>query len=549
MAGHHMNWFRPGGGGGGGAKGRAMYISKAQQQQLILSMPAMHTQNFTPAQRHGIVQAMFTKPSAFSPQIITAANQAANTQIPSGVAKQKPPPAPPPAPAAPAPRPTPGTWGVSPVASRFQNDVPGATLYEKADPNNPNLVRYSFVDSNGKALGNPKGYGTIAGARAYALKQQQPKPAPPAPAAPTPPAPASAPTPSPAVSQSVSRFTGKNTTVLLRGKPSPVEAADGDLVAIKDLSGKGYIVADPRTNEILGTHADLASAKTAMQSLASTRPASHIQQQQALGTDGRAVKTIRAPLPKPGSSQNTVDDVFKALGSGSVDMLRRVEKIVGDAFRVVSRKKRWPQPLSQPGGTRGDILLAGIEQAYGFDALPQKVSSRELDAMIKRGDLGEQIIRNAGGKAYSDATLDGPHFSADAAGRVMGAGTYYAGWKNGSRQNAYNYVRSFSASGRNSLLRAAWRPDAKLIDGFQADKDARAWVARERATLRVQASSMNDREYKARSTFLDACQADVGYWAAAMGYDGLIATSKTYHGFKGHVVYNRSALVYQDTLH
>jgi hypothetical protein len=293
-------------------------------------------------------------------------------------------------------------------------------------------------------------------------------------------------------------------------------------------------VIDPATGRKVGSSfSSQSQAEQYMQQQAATAPTHHSVKY--LDSAGRANRTVRAEtLPHPGTNRNTIDDVFKMHGN------------LASAARLAKKNDKAP---TRAGGVRGDVLLSSIQQAHGFDSLPQKVNKQTLDNMLKSGDVSRMMYRAAGGfeRDYQDGTM----FSAGDNGRRMGAGAYAGSSTSTSRggkneanlSNVKNYIKGFGRVAQTNTVRMGLRADARTIGHREMRRERKQWVARERARL-----SRSDPNYQDKVAVIDAFERDPGYYAAAMGYDAVISDRKDFRGFTGVMILNRSATVVQDTI-
>jgi hypothetical protein len=507
MAGSASNWFRP---TAGPLAGQAVYISKAQQQQISgrTNLPrsvtlALLNHAGSGGRAQKMQQAANTLRPAASMQ--PGGQPTRRAQIMGQVA----PPAPTPAPAAGPSKQAPGN--ATPVAQQS-----GMAVYQA--PNG----QYGLYNAQGSLI---KAYKTQGGAQRALQKAATPAPAPGAAGA--------AGAASALYSTKPGRLQGNN-SVVYSNSTYPVLASAGSLVVIKTPSG--HRVINPATGKRVGqVHTTQAGAENAMRQAAATTPDHHATK--ALDSSGRATRRIQAEgLPNPGSSRNTLDDMF------------RLHEKLGDAARFARQNDI---VASQAGKERGDVFLAAIQQMHGFDALPQKVNQKTLDGMLKQsGEVSRILYRGAGG--FEQDYLDGAFYSAGAHGRRMGAGAYAgsstslgAGGKNErNRANVKNYIRGgYTGGATPKVIRMGLRSDAKTIGHREVRRKRQKWVNAERAKL-----SASDPQWRAKSDVLDAFNRDPGYWAAAMGYDAIVSDKKDYNGFTGVVILNRSATIVQDTL-
>lgn len=316
-------------------------------------------------------------------------------------------------------------------------------------------------------------------------------------------------------------------SVVIGGQTRRALDSNGSLVIVQD-DNNNYTVADIHSGKTFQESASLDLAREAMNNQARIHSESHVAKH--LDADGRATGTIRAErLPKPGTFENTLDDIH-ALGPG-----------VGKAARRVAREG-W-EHASNNNGDRGDPFMAALQQANGFDTLPAKVSERELQAMYDRGELTHTMSRGAGG--YEADVADGALFSAGGDSRAWGAGMYTAsrGSTDRERKKADAYADNFSGPDFK-LAVMGLRKDARVVDTHTLSLERDKFLSRERRNLQ-----QTDPAFREKNAVLKMFTKDLGYFGAAMGYDALIADYSNQGFDTGIVVYNRSAIVSQDTLH
>lgn len=315
-------------------------------------------------------------------------------------------------------------------------------------------------------------------------------------------------------------------SVVINGETMKVRHSAGRL-AVVDL-GSRFGVVDIQSGEVFSTSTNPDMARSKMNEMSLTHPESHVAKH--LDAAWRATRTIKpVGLPKPGSSQNPVESLL-ALGP---NIAAGARKIVGQGYKKASTD----------GGDRGDPFLAAIQQAHGFDAMPAKATKSELDAMYASGEVRNVMSRGAGG--FEQALADAAFYGAGPKGRLYGAGVYTADrGKNNyvDQRNADRYARRYSGPS-NQIAVMGLRKDARVTTAGRLKNMRAEYLRREHARL-----SPTDPDYNDKRAVLEAFALDMGYFGAAMGYDAITAGYGS-QGFKqGIIVYNRSALVVQDTL-
>jgi hypothetical protein len=407
-------------------------------------------------------------------------------------------------------------------AGRQMARMPGGSIYHSGG-------MYNLYNAQG---GLVKAYKTYNGART-ALGKLPPPPKH---------APASAHTPTPGNTPALphgSAKAGDPATVPMHGPTSgnhkvivgntsyDVLDGQGSLVIVRDFS-YGHMVVNAHTGDRLTQHATLQDAQKSMQSLA-PQQISHAAKN--LDATGRAIKTVIAEtLPHPGSDRNTADDIL--------NLSKNVQEN--------SHYGRDPYIGTPKGGDRGDIFFASLQQAHGFDVLPQKVSKQGLDQMYASGEISQVMYRGAGG--FERQTMDSALFGAGTNGRLHGAGMYTAsaGANQKDKSSAENYARGYGDRSKvfhqREVLRMGLRKGAKTIDTVKLHRMRDRWVIRERANLK-----QSDPRYQQKKNLIDTFVSDQGQFALAMGYDAVTA-HYPYDNFDGIIVLNRSAVVFQDTL-
>lgn len=324
--------------------------------------------------------------------------------------------------------------------------------------------------------------------------------------------------------------TSGNNTITLGDTHAAVLDARGQFVMVqtphkKAYKKKTYDVVNVHTGERVVQGASEGDARSGLASADSAAGPSHVAKY--LDSEGRATGTIRPErLRFQADEKTTLEDIMK-FGPG----LETAAKLdVGDAV--------------YEGMSRGDVFMATIQQHHGFDALPQKVSKKQLNQMLESGEISTLMSRGAGG--YEEAFIDGPLFSAGNQGRMNGAGTYVASFGGKDSPNQ-TYAEAYTDNyvGRKGALRMGLRADARTIDTDELDTMRGNWVRGARHDLYMGTIPRDSPEFQARSDIIGKFEQDKGYFAAALGYDAITAD---YGSFQGAVILNRSAVVVQDTL-
>jgi len=188
-----------------------------------------------------------------------------------------------------------------------------------------------------------------------------------------------------------------------------------------------------------------------------------------------------------------------------------------------------------------DAYLRSIQHQQGFDGLPTMATKAELDALIADGAI--EMYRGCGSapddtpEAYVDELENGIDYTHPGKG-TLGNGLYFAGQSLGSSYHyrvaeGYAGIAGYGKPVGQGIVRAVLRPGSKTID-YQ------------RARIEMMKDNVaNNREYGGdddidrRATFVTA---DIGRWAAANGYDAVVA-----HGTRNStgIVLNRTALIIQ----
>jgi hypothetical protein len=322
--------------------------------------------------------------------------------------------------------------------------------------------------------------------------------------------------------------------VVIGDRTYKAQDSAGSLAIVKGKNGK-FSVVDVHTGKLLSKKDTLGDARTEMHKHA-PRHQSHVQK--SLDSNGRAFETIRPPKGiKAGSTKNSLDDIMN-MSESIVEASKHVYKNGQTVFNPKTRRGNGEVAI-QRGGARGDIFMSAIQQAYGADALPQKVSKKELDRMLHAGEVSTTMVRGSGSK-YKEFN-DGPGFSSGETVRLHGAGAYTAS-QGGPNKRTDQYARIYTngyKAGPNTLNVMGLRAGAKTVDTQTIGTQMMSWKRRELGKL-----SPSDPNWSQKRDFIEALTSDKGYFATAMGYDAITAK---YGGFDGIIVLNRSALVVQDT--
>ncbi|MBI2760981.1 MAG: hypothetical protein HYX51_06100 [Chloroflexi bacterium] len=157
-----------------------------------------------------------------------------------------------------------------------------------------------------------------------------------------------------------------------------------------------------------------------------------------------------------------------------------------------------------------------IIQEQGFDGWPEVVSSVELDASIRSGDI--EIFRGVSDEVYAEQFRTGEFFIGRGA---YGSGAYAVGGRHG-----LVLARGFAGSG--VVLRMALRHSARVAD--YETLEAAAYQSREQAVRRLRLSALATDEspevisQQRHGSMVEAIHAqydDIGRYAAYLGYDAI----------------------------
>lgn len=316
--------------------------------------------------------------------------------------------------------------------------------------------------------------------------------------------------------------------LVVDGRTRKVLASEGRLAVVRG-TGLELLIVDVHTGRADKTGStDKKAVIQDMRDRAPYRGESHVLKH--LDSSGRAQSVVRAEgLPNPGTPNNSLDDI---IGLARPNIVAASRRIYEDG----------PQAASSAGGARGDPLMAALQQAHGFDTLPAKVDATKLRQMHASGELTHIMSRGAGGMEH--AIADEPFYGAGKGDRLFGAGMYTAsrGTTDEEKMRADTYSRRYGGPNRQ-LAVMGLRKDARVIDVGTLANQRNEFVTREKARL-----SKTDPDWDTKIELIDAMSRDVGYFATAMGYDAATADYGTQGFDEGIIVYNRSAIVSQNSL-
>lgn len=218
--------------------------------------------------------------------------------------------------------------------------------------------------------------------------------------------------------------------------------------------------------------------------------------------------------------------------------------------------------LIEPGELpplRGDSTMAAVADQQGFSGLPTVATDAELDAEIERGGIEiwrgvkrSYLAPKKGGEspeAQIEQLRSGPAY--------YGAGVYGSGIYGGDEKRiTEQYAGGTRFAGPEEqakgplvdggVVRMVLRPEARVIeyseaiqaysDWFDAMSDAQIGLSRTEANdIRTEIATFNN----------------LGTWAAAQGWDAIVANEAQYAGSEGdrsdhYAVLNRTALLVSD---
>lgn len=191
--------------------------------------------------------------------------------------------------------------------------------------------------------------------------------------------------------------------------------------------------------------------------------------------------------------------------------------------------------MPEPDAPEEPYTRALVEE-QGFDGLPQVVSSRQLDAYVRAGEI--EVFRGVSDPLYATALRYGRFF--------VGRGSYGSGMYAVGGIEGLGRARHYS--GHGVVLRMTLKPGVRLA--VHDDLLEAAYHARENAIRRIRAEEEATRrlttevERRHSKSHYDrlvetehAKYDDLGRYGAYLGFDGLHIGEREYY-----VLLNRSAV-------
>lgn len=192
------------------------------------------------------------------------------------------------------------------------------------------------------------------------------------------------------------------------------------------------------------------------------------------------------------------------------------------------------------------VYLKTILVQQGFDGKPRVVSKREMNDHINNG--GVEMFRTvtpAGGRSIKDLHNDFKQGNLYAGHGIWGHGTYAASSANGdSRQGLIEAKTYGNRKDKNNTMRMSLKEGAKHIEYQEAYNEMKK--EQSKAQSKGRGAHESEDAYNARMNLYN----NVGYWAAAKGYDAIFKPNGngTAQGKDAHywVILNRTAVIVQD---